>query len=67
MDTKRVGFDNLIYQITNFGAFDLLFLQIRGQMLLLLGFNLLKIEEIIAKGMCCSGRVMLVNPFYKLF
>lgn len=67
MDTKRVGFDNLIYQITNFGAFDLLFLQIRGQMLLLLGFNLLKIEEITAKGMCCSGRVMLVNPFYKLF
>lgn len=67
MDTKRVGFDNLIYQITNFGAFDLLFLQIRGQMLLLLVFNLLKIEEITARGMCCSDRVMLVNPFSKSF
>jgi len=27
-DTDRPGFDNLIYQITNFKVFDVLFLQI---------------------------------------
>lgn len=36
-------------------------------MLLLLVFNLLKIEEITARGMCCSDRMMLVNPFSKSF
>jgi len=34
VDTSRLGFDNVIYQITNLKAFDLLFMQIRGQTLL---------------------------------